>query len=66
MAPVSVDDRFGYIDQNGKTVIPFSFDMAYSFHSSLAQVTIKGKTAYIDVRGKVVGPVGSAAGVFPR
>jgi hypothetical protein len=40
--------------------------MAYPFHSSLAQVTIGGRTAYIDVRGKVVGPVGSAAGVLPR
>jgi hypothetical protein len=59
MAPVAVDDRFGYIDRTGKTVIPFSFDMAWPFHSSLAQVTIRGKTAYIDFRGNVVWPMSS-------
>lgn len=52
------DDKFGYIDRNGKIVIPAQFDSAESFSEGLAVVRIDNSTGsrygYINTAGKVV------------
>jgi hypothetical protein len=50
------DDKSGYIDLNGKIVIPAQFDGADNFSEGLASVKIGDKYGYIDSTGKVVIP----------
>lgn len=38
LAPVKENGKWGYIDETGKTVIPFRYDKAYSFSEGLALV----------------------------
>jgi WG containing repeat len=62
--PVKQGDKWGYIDQTGRLIIPFKFDGAYPFAEGLASVDIKEKTGYIDATGKFVIPPRFLAG-FP-
>jgi hypothetical protein len=48
--------KFGYIDRNGKIVIPARFDRAENFSDDLARVTIGKKCGFIDRNGKIVIP----------
>ena len=41
LAPVKQNGKWGYIDTDGKTVIPFQYDLAYSFNEDLAIVGTK-------------------------
>ncbi|WP_235334454.1 WG repeat-containing protein [Aphanizomenon flos-aquae] len=47
-------DKWGYINTMGLVVIPYQFDVAYSFRESLAEVTINGKEHLIDKTGNIV------------
>jgi WG containing repeat len=51
------DKKFGYIDLNGKIVIPAQFDLAEKFSEGLAKVTIGKKCGFIDRNGKIVIPI---------
>ena len=42
------DQKWGYIDKNGKTIIPFEFEAAESFKSGYAIVTKENKKCVID------------------
>ena len=61
-ALINVDNRWGYIDKKGRTVIPAKFLQASSFANGLAQVHTIENTAewrgsrwfYIDKNGKIV------------
>jgi hypothetical protein len=49
--------KWGYLDTNGKTVIPFIYDAADSFDNSdnpYAKVKLKGREFLIDTKGKEV------------
>ena len=49
--------KFGYIDAKGECVLPFVYDDAASFcgdGGSYAKVTIDGRDAFIDRRGKII------------
>ena len=47
LAAVKKDGKWGYIDVNGKVMIPFSYDIAYSFSEGYAVVGfIKEKREY--------------------
>ena len=48
--------KWGYVDKNGKEVIPFSYDDAYSFSEGLALVKKAIKWGYVDKNGKEVIP----------
>ena len=46
--------KYGFIDRNGKTVIPPQFDLTYGFSEGLAAVQIGKKWCYIDKTGRLV------------
>ncbi|WP_218081936.1 WG repeat-containing protein [Anthocerotibacter panamensis] len=52
----SKNKKYGYINEEGKLVIPAQFEKAYSFSESLApvQLTKGGPNGYIDKAGKLV------------
>lgn len=56
LAPVFKDNKMGYIDKNGKTVIPFNFEYGYPFSEGLAAVMYANmrKWGFIDHEGKEV------------
>lgn len=54
--PVEQNNKWGYIDNTGRLIVPFKFDYAADFSEGLAAVSIKGKTGYIDKTGKFVIP----------
>lgn len=51
---VAKDGKSGFIDANGKIVIPLQFDGANEFSEGLALVTLKGKKFFIDTAGHTV------------
>lgn len=50
------DFKWGYTDNNGTVVIPFTFDEAWSFYEGLARVEKDGKWGFINTHGTVVIP----------
>lgn len=46
--------KYGFIDRQGKTVIPPQFDLTYGFSEGLAAVQIDKKWGYIDATGRMV------------
>jgi len=48
------DDRYGYIDENGKEVIPRIYDFAFDFENGKARVIIADRKFYIDKSGKEI------------
>lgn len=50
-------DKYGFIDKNGKLIIPLIYDSASSFSEGLALVKKDGKYGYIDKKGEVVIPL---------
>jgi WG containing repeat len=46
--------KYGFIDRNGKTVIPPQFDLTYGFSDGLAAVQIDKKWGYIETTGKMM------------
>ena len=56
MAPVydGENNKYGYIDINGKVVIDSSYDHAFGFSEDLAPVIIDGNYGYIDKKGNMV------------
>lgn len=45
---VKLDDKWGFIDHNGNTVIPFKYDKANCFIDKKAKVELNGESFYID------------------
>jgi hypothetical protein len=54
LAAVEQDNKYGYIDQSGKLVIPIQFDIADDFSEGLAHIVREMKHGYIDKSGKLV------------
>src|SRR6266536_3309670 len=52
--PVEKDGKYGFIDRQGKIVIPIQFDGVNEFHEGLALVTAGKKKMFIDATAKVV------------
>lgn len=52
----AVPGKWGFIDKNGNTVIPFIYDVACSFVGDYAAVTKDGKDGVIDRSGNTVVP----------
>ena len=54
LAAVKKDKKYGYIDTQGRVVIPLEYDTTYGFSEGLAPVKKDGKWGYIDTQGRVV------------
>lgn len=54
LAPVQKNGKYGYIDSNGKVVIPLQYDWCDKFSEDLGQVWKNEKLGYIDRTGKMV------------
>ncbi|MCW3110912.1 MAG: repeat-containing protein [Segetibacter sp.] len=57
LAKVSINKKYGFIDEKGKEVIPLLYDDAQIFINGFAQVKSGKKYGYIDKTGKVVIPL---------
>ena len=68
VTPVCVNDKWGYIDKDGNTVIAPQYSAAYSFNTDVndtAPAAKDGKFGYIDIDGEfIVSPSYSFAGIF--
>ncbi|WP_414751880.1 WG repeat-containing protein [Anabaena sp. CCY 9910] len=53
---IKVNDKYGYIDQMGRVVIPPQFNYAADFSEELAMVKIGNKVGYINKTGQLVIP----------
>jgi hypothetical protein len=68
---VKQNGKYGYIDAQGKTVIPMQYESATLFHEGLAAVGIAGRVGFIDKSGKIaINPrfdnsLGFAEGLAP-
>lgn len=49
--------KYGYIDVNGRLIIPHNYDTATGFYGNLAIVGQEGKKGFIDTLGNVVLPL---------
>ncbi len=56
-AVVMKDGKWGYIDINGKIVIPLVYDAAYGFSGGKAMVVKDGKMYIIDKQGNIIQEV---------
>ena len=56
MCCVESEDAFGFIDREGKVVIPLIYECASSFSEGLACVFKGGTCGYIDKEGNTVIP----------
>ena len=56
LARVSLNGKWGFIDNTDKVVIPLNYDWVGSFSEGLAAVEHNGKWGFIDNTGKVVIP----------
>jgi uncharacterized caspase-like protein len=57
LIPVKVNGKWGYMNLEGKIVIPANYDEALSFQDGLAFVYIGTRAGYIDPTGKEVIPL---------
>ena len=56
LAPIKDGSQYGFIDHEGKVVIPFGYKDAYNFYEGLAAVKKDRKWGYIDKKGQQIIP----------
>ena len=54
---VGKSDKHGFVDKNGKLVVPLIYDEAMTFSEGMAAVKQDGKWGYLDSTGKIVIPL---------
>ena len=57
LAEVKLNGKYGFVDQQGKEVVPLKYDNARSFSEGLARVRLNYKWGFIDTTGKEVVPL---------
>ncbi len=62
--PAADNGKWGFIDKNGKIVIPAQFDCARNFHNGYAWVSKDGKLTLINTTGKEVFKTDINAGKY--
>ena len=55
--PGGFDDKWGYINTDGKIVVPLKYEEAKDFSNGRALVTINNKNGFIDTKGKLIVPL---------
>jgi hypothetical protein len=63
--PFELDNKCGYLNQQGAIVVSPIFDLCRSFKEGLAGVSLMRKHGYIDEKGEVIIPL-KFEGVFPE
>ncbi len=56
-AQVAKDGKYGFVDKNGKDVVPPIYDDVQDFNEGIAQVQKDGKYGFVDQTGKEVVPL---------
>lgn len=54
--PARSQQKWGFIDSTGKTVLPFDYEFVGEFSEGMAQVGLNGKTGFINRCGRLVIP----------
>lgn len=54
---VMKNNKYGFIDNTGKLVIPLQYDMIGGFVEGLAKVRVNGKNGFINPKGELVIPM---------
>lgn len=54
LAAVSLNEKWGFINQQGKEIIPLKYDHTFSFSNGSASVELNGKHGFIDQKGNVI------------
>jgi hypothetical protein len=62
LASVKKDGKYGYINQSGKTIVPFIYDRTYDFSDGIGRVEKDGKVGYITTDGKLITKIEYEAG----
>ncbi len=67
LAAAKLNDKWGFIDENGKEITPLKYEWVFSFNEGFAAVSIDGKHApneyvdgkwgFIDKNGKEITPI---------
>ena len=57
LARVTLNGKYGFINEEGEEVIPPKYDEAYPFRKGLAAVELNGKSGWINPEGTVVIPL---------
>ena len=57
MIPVVKDKKYGFVNSDGKEIVPCVYDYASSFKNGLALVRKDKKYGYVDKKGEVVVPI---------
>lgn len=55
--PGGFDDKWGYINTDGKIVVPLKYEEAKDFSNGFACVTISNKNGFVNRNGKLVVPL---------
>ena len=56
LAAVALNGKYGYIDKDGKCVIPYRYEFAGEFHDGLAAACQNGKYGFVDKSGRSAIP----------
>ncbi len=56
LAAVSLNGKYGFIDKEGRCVIPYRFEFAGRFREGLAVARLQGKYGYVDKTGRSAIP----------
>lgn len=54
LAAVKIDQKWGFIDKTGATVIKPQYDDAWPFCDGLAKISLNGKWGFIDTKGTLI------------
>ena len=57
--------KWGYVDKNGKAVIPYRYDSAAEFNLGFAHVSLDGEGYYINTQGDLLAKESMVKGVVP-
>ena len=55
--PAAKDKKWGYVDGNGRVVIPFIYDWCEPFSEGIAEVGNADKAGFINKKGELVAPL---------
>ncbi|MEG2569151.1 MAG: WG repeat-containing protein, partial [Acinetobacter sp.] len=53
-APVSINEKYGFIDKSGKIVIPIEYDNVFDFSEGLFSVELDEKWGFIDINNEMI------------
>jgi WG containing repeat len=54
LAPIKKNNKWGFVDKNGKLVIPPLYDRVANFSDGLAAVQVNGELGFIDISNRFV------------